>query len=417
MSSIFKKTVLLFCFSFTFWNSSFAQFGDLYIYGFSQAIYNDKFINYEIKPQPQLGIPSNIVNKFETASFAQHQTNLFIQKPISEKMTYFMNLEFTGTYSTQFQSGNLNLQEAWVNYRFNEHLEAKVGVLLTTFNNLNEISNRLPLFPYLIRPPIYEELFRTLFNHEDYRPQHSFLQLSGAYNLNETLLLDYSAHLGNNESSYWSTIEPGEGATTDESSGTLWKGENLTTRLAYGFRIGLRDIYENFKIGVSATRDDDNKQEITTNSLSRLPWQTLPILGDVPRYRIGYDFSFRWKKVQFETEGIYVFHDYTDIYKTPVYKAVNLNIDKLFFYENITYNWTDTFYQYSMFSMQFDNSFNHLQSDAPDGQGLFAFSNGFGYRPFDSIGFKAQYLYGFVGQNKHIDIEIHFITLGMSVIF
>ena len=68
-------------------------------------------------------------------------------------------------------------------------------------------------------------------------------------------------NMGNSEADYASEIEPGTGPiSVEQESATIYKGENLSTLLSYGGRIGVRSAYDSFKFGVSATADHDNSR-------------------------------------------------------------------------------------------------------------------------------------------------------------
>ena len=406
--------VLVTCFA-TF--KAEAQDSDLYIYGYNQTIFNAKRIHYTLYPNEQNGLEldGTLDNSFETNSFALHQLNLFLQKQITNETTFFLNVEATGSFSTRYQSGTFNIQEGWINHRFNSMLNLKVGLLLPVYNNLSEIKNRLPLFPYLIRPLVYEDLFEGLFNIENYYPQRAYLQLSGLTSISSDMIFEYALYVGNSEPSYLSNRPPGQGIGTEQASGTLYRGENLTKMLAYGGRIGLSNYEETFKVGLSGSFDHDNRNEPTEESLARLPVQVLPVFGDVPRYRLGVDFSFSAYDFNFESEFMGVYHDHSDIHKISAYRNVNLN--KYFGYVMLSYNFNTKHYVFGSYNNLTDKAFDFLLDDSPDGKGLHAVFSGYGFRPTDELTFKAQYTYGIIGENRHLDLELGIVTFGVSLIF
>ena len=152
---------------------------DLYIFGFSQTIFNYKNVHSFTKSGDITGVPVDFTANFESNTFALHQLDLFFRKPINEKTVFFLNLSATGSYSSALNFGNLQIPEGWVSYQITPNIIGKVGLMAPTFNNLNEIKNRLPLLPYLIRPLIYEALFYGIFSEQDYLPQSAYLQVSG----------------------------------------------------------------------------------------------------------------------------------------------------------------------------------------------------------------------------------------------
>lgn len=129
----------------------------------------------------------------------------------------FVNLEFQASYSSRIGSGEFNLQEGWLNYEFSDALNLKLGLLLPVFNNLNEIQNRLPLFPYIIRPAVYEVLVASQFELEDYVPERAFVQMAGTLPLRD-LRFEYAFHLGNSETSFLDTSAT---LSTDERGGSV----------------------------------------------------------------------------------------------------------------------------------------------------------------------------------------------------
>ncbi len=392
---------------------------DLYIFGFSQTLFNNKTIKSKAFPfpadNPINGIPFISEQEYRSNTFALHQVNLFFRKPINEKTTFFLNIEATGSYSSQLNSGNFQIPEGWVSYQHSEKLLIKAGLLVPRFNNLNEIKNRLPLLPYLIRPTIYEALFYGIVDEEDYLPQSAYLQISGSMPLTGNYFFDYSAHLGNSEASYASKINPGEGDVDLKEGATIYKGESLTKKLAFGGRIGLKNVDETVKFGISGTRDHDDRNEVSEGSITRFPGIVLPAFGDVTRYRLGADLSFTYSKFNFEAELIEIFHNHNQLRKTPQYRNANLN--KTFYYVNLTYNFTDKIYAFAGYNEFRDKSFSFILPQSPDENGVKYFSSGGGWKILDSLVFKGQVSRVFLGENPHVDVSVLFLSVGVSVIF
>ena len=99
---------------------------------------------------------SSISANKESITFNLQQLNMFFQRDITQQWTSFVNVEILNNYSSSRQWGALNLEEAWVKYRRNNFFSLKLGLQIPIFNNLNEIKNRTPLLPYIIRPLVYE---------------------------------------------------------------------------------------------------------------------------------------------------------------------------------------------------------------------------------------------------------------------
>ena len=129
-------------------------------------------------------------------SFSVQQLNMFFQKDLARHWRAFINIEVLNNFSSSRQWGSLNLEEAWVRYRYNEHFKLKFGLLIPIFNHLNEIKNRTPLLPYVIRPLVYESSFSEFISVEEYIPARAFIQAYGFLPSTEAKL-DYAIYLGN----------------------------------------------------------------------------------------------------------------------------------------------------------------------------------------------------------------------------
>ena len=95
-------------------------------------------------------------------TFALQELNLFFRKDLGKGLTSFVNLEAINNFSSSKRWGSLDLQEAWVRYKVGRRLNLKFGLQIPIFNNLNEIKNRTPLLPYVIRPLVYEASFSDI---------------------------------------------------------------------------------------------------------------------------------------------------------------------------------------------------------------------------------------------------------------
>src|SRR3990172_1998805 len=175
-------------------------------------------------------------------SFSLQQLNLFFQKEVASKWRAFINFEFVNNFSSSRRWGSANLEEAWISYRLNPKFNLKFGLLLPIFNNLNEIKNRTPLLPYIIRPIAYETSFESFIPVDEFLPSRAFVQMYGFLPVNN-LKFDYAVYLGNSPNV---NADPEIGQT----------GVDTTNTFLLGGRIGLR--YKELKIGFSATRDNVN---------------------------------------------------------------------------------------------------------------------------------------------------------------
>jgi hypothetical protein len=130
-------------------------------------------------------------------SFNMQQLNLFLSKDLARYWRAFVNFEILNSFSSQRQWGAFNLEEAWVRYKPSDKFNIKLGLLIPVFNNLNEIKNRTPLLPYIIRPLIYETSFSEFFSGiEEGVPARAFVQASGVIPSGKTKL-DYAVYIGN----------------------------------------------------------------------------------------------------------------------------------------------------------------------------------------------------------------------------
>ncbi|MFQ5633065.1 MAG: porin, partial [bacterium] len=250
----------------------------------------------------------------EKNSFNMQQLNLLFQKKLGKHWRAFVNFEFINSFSSSRQWGAANLEEAWAAYSKNEKFNLKLGLLLPIFNNLNEIKNRTPLLPYVIRPIAYETSFQEFIPVEDFAPARAFVQTYGFLPVKE-LKLDYAAYLGNSPNiAAQNPLNPEEFTQT---------GVDTTNTFMIGGRIGLR-YYDDFKIGLSATYD---KTRIVAMAREVLSAPTIQF-GNIPRRRFGGDLSFELWNFSFESEFILVRHD-EDIEKT--------DLDRDFYYATLGY--------------------------------------------------------------------------------
>lgn len=257
-------------------------------------------------------------------SFNTQQLNLFFQTDVAEKWRAFVNFEFLNNFSSSRVWGAANLEEAWIRYRHNERFSLKLGLQIPTFNHLNEIKNRTPLLPYVIRPLVYETSFSEFIAVEEFAPGRAFVQAYGFLPLNNTKF-DYAIYVGNSPNV---NSDPRQGQT----------GVDTTATFLVGGRVGVR--VGELKFGVSTTRDNvtfTQGDEVIVGSIGPIE---LTELNEVPRVRWGLDLSYHRGPWSFESEFISV--DYSD-------DAPNVSIDKLFYYSTLGYRINDTFLVYASY--------------------------------------------------------------------
>ena len=303
----------------------------------------------------------------EQNSFSIQQLNLFFSKDLVRDWRAFVNLEILNTFSSSRQWGAFNLEEAWVRYKPSDKFNVKLGLLIPVFNNLNEIKNRTPLLPYIIRPIIYETSFSEFFSGiEEGAPSRAFVQASGILPIGEGKF-DYALYIGNSPNI----------SSKSESEQT---GVDVTNTFLVGGRVGFR--FNELKAGFSATRDNVN---FTWDEFQGEPLFTYE---EVPRIRLGGDLSFHLGQLFFEGELVSI------AYKDDL---PEISTDKLFYYGTLGYQITEQLFPYvSYWLTKWDYPF--IASTIPElvintaiGN-IEALSFGISFHLNDRINFKGQYI-------------------------
>ncbi|NUO79875.1 hypothetical protein HUU05_07345 [candidate division KSB1 bacterium] len=262
--------------------------------------------------QAALGYQKDVNLKKEINSFTLQQLNLFLQKDLIQNWSAFVNFEFVNSYSSLREWGAFSLEEAWINYRGSKQFKLKLGMLTPTFNNLNEIKNRTPLLPYIIRPVVYESSFSEDTDTDEFVPVQAYVQAYGFIPI-RTVKLDYAIYLGNSPN-----------INRDRRYGST--GIDTSRTFLVGGRVGMRNDF--FKAGISATFDE---YELQTEVAERLE---LPLehFESIPRLRRGADFSLTSTKWFFESEYIHVSYDF---------ELPQVDFDKRFFYATLGYHFSE----------------------------------------------------------------------------
>jgi hypothetical protein len=253
-------------------------------------------------------------------SFGLQQLNLFFQKDLSQNWTAFVNFEALNTFSSSRRWGALNLEEAWVKYSPNMKFNLKLGLQIPSFNNLNEIKNRTPLLPYIIRPLVYETSFGEFLPLEEFVPARAFVQAYGFFPAGEAKF-DYAVYLGNSPNL---NDDPQNGQT----------GVDTTTAFLVGGRLGIR--YRELKLGLSATREKVNG---FVELAPRLGRKTAD-LEELPVARLGGDLSYNLANFSFESEFI----------KVDVETGIpELELALKFYYATLGYRFTNALFGYGSY--------------------------------------------------------------------
>lgn len=301
------KIILIIFVMFAIGSSSFAQSDDspVKIFGYFQNSFQH-WTTFE--------------EKEEQNSFSLQQLNLFFQKDLSKRWTAFVNFEFLNNFSSSRQWGSANLEEAWVAYRANMKFKLKMGLQIPTFNNLNEIKNRTPLLPYIIRPLVYETSFSEFVLTEEFLPARAFVQLYGFLPTQE-LKFDYVAYLGNS-------------SNINDNLFNGQTGVDTTTTFLIGGRLGIR--YRELKLGFSGTYEKKNDFMEFADTLGRQPSE----LQGMPKTRLGGDLSYNFANFSFESEFIIVDFDEG---------IPELELDLDFYYATLGYHLTEQLYVYGSY--------------------------------------------------------------------
>ncbi|MEM8486466.1 MAG: hypothetical protein AAF564_13025 [Bacteroidota bacterium] len=347
-------------------------------------------------------------------SFSVQQLNLIFQKDFAREWRAFINFQVLNNFSSSRRWGSFDLDEAWVRYRANQKLTLKVGLHVPVFNHLNEIKNRTPLLPYVIRPLIYEESFAEFVSLEEFIPERAFVQANGSFPFGNARV-DYATYLGNS---------PNINSQTDNERKGIGQqtGVDTTTTVLVGGRIGVR--VEGLKAGISATRESVDS--------FRLPNQ--PSLAAVAKIRIGTDVSFYYNRFSFEGELITVLYDVdapADLGLLPDGTEPNIDLERLFYYGTLGYEMTERLFVYGSYWYTKEKFEQFLPlASLMERQSIEVFSLGARYSMlqdedgFDRITLKAQYAYVPVKFKLEEEMfrvtdnqNIHFFGLAISVLF
>jgi hypothetical protein len=303
------------------------------------------------------------VDKPKQNSFSLQQLNLFLQKDFNPNWTAFVNFEFLNNFSTNRKWGSANLEEAWIKYRANMKFNLKLGLLIPIFNNFNEIKNRTPLLPYIIRPLAYETSFSDFIPVEVFTPSQAFVQVYGFFPKGKAKF-DYAVYLGNSPNI---RNNPLQGQT----------GIDTTSTFLVGGRLGLR--YRELKMGISATYDKDN---IFNGLVSKFYIEPTE-LNEIPKTRFGGDLSYDFANFSFESEFIKV-----DMKNSKL--GIKADLD--FIYSTLGYHITDKLFIYSSFWVM-DEHLAVFTSDfdvKEDGD-VSVYTLGASYGLMDRVSLKAQF--------------------------
>ena len=302
-------------------------------------------------------------------SFSLQQLNFFLQKDLGRNWTALINFEFLNNFSSGRQWGDANLEEAWLRYRLSEKFSLKLGLQIPIFNNLNEINNRTPILPYIIRPLIYETSFGEIFPVEQFVPARAFVQAYG-FLPKGNVKLDYAVFIGNSPNINIHDY-------TDYQSSNDQSGIDTTTTFSFGGRIGMR--YKELKFGISATHERRNDFISIAQDIGRHPSE----LKEIPAIRLGGDLSYGFGDFWFESEFVQV-NISTGI------PELELGLD--FYYATFGYYWTEKLFMYGSYWITESHiTILYTDEDFDEDEEILVPNFGIAYNLTDRIRMKAQY--------------------------
>ena len=300
----------------------------------------------------------------KSTTFSVPQVNLMLQKDLGKNLTSIIDLEFLNTFSTEQGWGDFNLEEAWVRYRVGSSLSVKFGLSIPVFNNLNELKNRTPILPYIVRPLVYETSFGEFINIEEFVPRRAFIQAFGFRPLS-SYKIDYALYVGN---SPHVNSDPLLGQTGVDSTKFVLVGGRTGIRWRESLKAGVSFSWDETPLFRNVTpgyQDDENEYK------------------SVPRVRLGFDLSAHLGDLDLEGEVIQV--HYVD--DAPPFAG-----EPLFYYGTVGYNVTDKLYVYLSHWVTSQNiRFDVGDSYQPASISIVVPNIGCAYSVLDRVTLKAQF--------------------------
>lgn len=352
----------------------------LYVYGYFQA-------QYRLGAEELGGI------RTKTNSFSLQQLNLLFSKNLGKSYSGFVDIESLNSFSSADGWGSLKLSEAWVRYHKGRAFMIKVGLQVPTFNNLNDIKNRTPLLPFILRPAVYESAYANLMPNYAFVPDQAFVSISGTLTSNR-LKFDYTLYTGN-EKEFTSPVR--------NELNSLPSGSDTTSAKLWGGRIGLRR--NNIKFGISSTIDHTNPPQYD--------------LTPVRRIRVGSDLSFAIKKAYTESEVIWVRHFPNNDQQNVLAEISRANplltddLNKFFVHFLLGYRPNEAINIYTAFNHMEDNSNIFWK------RGFNAWISGIAYKPTDPVSVKLQVVKATLIRNQGVTLKFDGFMLlaGVSILF
>ncbi len=332
--------------------------------------------------QVALGFQKEVQTQREENSFTLQQLNLFLQKNLTHDWTAFVNFELVNNYSSFSNWGGFSLEEAWINYRRSDQFKLKLGLLTPAFNHLNEIKNRTPLLPYIIRPVVYESSYREIIPTEDFVPARAFVQAHGFIPAGDTKF-EYAAYLGNSPN-------------INDNSRRGVTGLDTSRTFLFGSRVGMRHKF--FKAGFSTTFD--KKDFGAAADTFHVPATEL---RSTLRIRLGGDLSYHDNRWLLEGEFIHVKYDID---------RPEIEVDQTFFYGTLGYYFSERLLAYGSYWVA------HADFLPVGEDGFQVPTLGITYNLNDMIILKAQTArVHSEASNREVDENFYYSSLAVSVVF
>ncbi len=381
---------------------------EMLMMGSLQSIYMHRDITSHVT-NDEMGLKFN--ENLTNSSFAVQQLDIMFTNEFEYNIKTFVDLTFNWNYDSENEWGQLGIQEAWAQYSLGDKLNFQFGQIIPRFNYNNEMRNKLPILPYIIRPVYYENILNSIFNVEDLMPSKSFIQIHGMLPIMSNIRFDYSIFAGNSEDSYILNDRDSRAfLINDDISGT---DPNGTKQKLLGSRIGIHTASESVRLGFSFTHDYDNRQD----SILKL-WKSPT--GELERIRLGVDMNFSFSGFELDGEFIYVGYnvddehlDFKEIENAPVLmKQKEYYI--ISYYGSLLYNISNDIFIYARYNV-IDNTIDHLSIKDK--------SLGAGYKILPNFVAKVQYLnhdqaYE-IGNDKilYYDKDINMYVFALSILF
>lgn len=235
-------------------------------------------------------------------TFLMLRTHVLLNSHFAENWQAFVNIRFQngarlGSGDPE-NKGQIELLEAWFEYRYRHWLSIRGGQFLAPFGYFNVRKFQSPIFNTVVLPVMYEEEFLQRAAAGTIIPPLQTVQISGELSL-ENWRWGYQAYIGN-------------GSDTDDS------GLDVNTNKGVGARFWLKPPIRNLLLGVSFYTEEgtfairphvDMKAMMRQAQESGVPMnQVVPIVPVVleseTRRTIGIDTRYLYRNLEIRAEYV-----------------------------------------------------------------------------------------------------------------